>query len=74
MLRNPLSIYEDVGLILGPARWVAVGCGVGHRCGLDLGLLWLWGRVVAAAPIQALAWELPYAAGAALKRHTHKKA
>ena len=28
-------------------------------------LLWLWCRLAAAAPIQPLAWEPPYAAGAA---------
>ena len=31
-------------------------------------LLWLWRRLAATAPIQSLAWELPYVAGAALKR------
>ena len=31
-------------------------------------LLWLWYRWAAAAPIGPLAWELPYAAGAAVKR------
>ena len=31
-------------------------------------LLWLWCRSAAAALIQPLAWELPYAAGVALKR------
>ena len=40
---------------------------VGRRCGLDPTLLWLWLWLAAAAPIQPLAWELPYAAGAALK-------
>ena len=38
---------------------------VGLRCGLDIGLLWLWRRPVATAPIRPLAWEPPYAAGAA---------
>jgi len=28
-------------------------------------LLWLWRRLAATAPIQPLAWEPPYAAGAA---------
>ena len=42
--------------------------GVGHRRGSDLVLLWLWCRLVAAAPIRPLAWELPHAAGAALKK------
>ena len=32
--------------------------GVGHRCGLDPVLLWLWRRPAAAALIQPLAWEL----------------
>ena len=44
---------------------VAVSCGVGHRCSLDLALLWY--RPAAAAVIRPLAWELPDAAGAALK-------
>ena len=30
-------------------------------------MLWLWYRLAAAAPIQLLAWELPYATGVALK-------
>ena len=36
-------------------------------------LLWLWRRPAAAVPVQPLAWELPYAAGAALKRKKKKK-
>ena len=46
-------------------RCRTVSCGVGCRCGSDPVLLWLWHRPVAAAPIQPLAWEPPYAAGAA---------
>ena len=42
-----------------------MSCGVGCRRGSDPELLWLWRRPVAAAPIQPLAWEPPYAAGAA---------
>ena len=38
---------------------------MGCRCGSDPALLWLWRRPVAAAPIGSLAWEPPYAAGAA---------
>ena len=34
--------------------------------GLDLVLLWLWHGLAATAPIQPPAWELPYAANAAL--------
>ena len=42
-----------------------MSCGVGRRHGLDSALLWLWRRPVATAPIRPLAWEPPYAAGAA---------
>ena len=50
-----------------------MNCGVGHRHGSDLELLWLWHRLVTTAPIQPLAWELPYAMGVALKRQKGKK-
>ena len=36
-------------------------------------LLWLWRRLVATVPITPLAWELPYAVGAALKRQKRQK-
>ena len=52
---------------------IAVSCGVGHRRGSDLVLLWLRCRPAAAAPIGPLAWEPPCAAGAALKRQKTKK-
>ena len=50
-----------------------MSCGVGHRRGSDLVLLWLWCRLAAEAPIQPLAWEIPYAAGATLKSQKKKK-
>ena len=46
---------------------------VGPRCGLDPALMWLWCRPAATAMILPLAWEPPYAAGAALKRPKKKK-
>ena len=61
---------------MGQESGIAVSCGVGQRCGSDLALLWLWhccGCGVAVALIQPLAWEFPYAAGAALKRKKKKK-
>ena len=57
---------------MGWGSGVAVSCGVVHRHGLDPALLWLWCSLAATAPIPSLAWELPYAVGVALKRHTHK--
>ena len=49
-----------------------MNCGVGYRHGSDPVLLWLWCRPAATAPIQLLAWEPPYAMGAALKRQKTK--
>ena len=50
---------------------MAVSCGVGHRCGSDLVLL--WHRPAAAAPTGPLAWEPACATGVALKRPKKKK-
>ena len=45
-----------------------MSCGAGCRRGSDLALLWLRCRPAATAPIQPLAWEPPYAKGAALRK------
>ena len=58
------SIHEDAGSIPG----LAMSCGIGRRCSLDLALLWLWCRPAATAPIRPLAWEPPCATGAALEK------
>ena len=50
-----------------------MSCGVGHRRGLDLALLWLWCRPATVALIQPIAWEPPYALGEALKRQKQTK-
>ena len=49
-----------------------MSCGIGQRHGLDPTLVCLWHRQAATAQIGPLAWELLYAAGAALKEKTKK--
>ena len=63
-LMNLSRNHEATGLIPGLAQWVK-----------DLTLLRLWCRPEAAAPIRPLAWEPPYAAGAAqeMEKKTKKK-
>ena len=48
---------------------------VGRKRGSDPALLWLWHRPAATAQIGPLAWEPPYAAGAAQEngKKTKKK-
>ena len=53
-LTNPTRNHEVVGLVPALAQWVK-----------DPALRWRWHRQVATAPIGPLAWEPPYAAGAA---------
>ena len=48
-----------------------MSCGVSHIRVSDPTWLWLW--PAATDPIRPLAWEPPYAVGAALKRHTNKQ-
>ena len=80
-LTNPTRNHEVEGSVPALAQWVndlvlsgvAVSCGVGCRRGLDTALLWLWRRPAATAPIRPLAWEPPYASGAALEKTKNNK-
>ena len=56
-LTNPTKNHEVSGSIPGLAQQIG-----------DLVLLWLWCRPVATARIRPLAWEPPYASGAALEK------
>ena len=59
---GPTIIHENAGLIANLALWAG-----------DLALLWLCCELAAADLIRPLAWELPCAVGAALKRPKKKK-
>ena len=54
-------------------RSVGEGSGVAVSGGVGPALLWLWCRLAALARIGPLAWEPPYATGAALKSKKKKK-
>ena len=56
---------------MGQGSGVAVSCDVGRRFSSDLSWLWLWPRPAAVALTQPLAWELPYAVGAAIKSNNN---
>ena len=49
-----------------------MSCGVGRRRSLNLALRWLWRRPAATALFRLLAWEPPYALGAAPKKTKNK--
>ena len=71
---TPISIHADEGSVAGLDQGLKIwpSCGVGGRLSLDPELLWLWCRSAATAWIGLLAWELPHAAGVALKRQKEK--
>ena len=58
---------------MGYGSGIAMIYGVDRRCGLDLALLWLCHRPAATTLIRLLAWEPPYATGAAPKTQKTKK-
>ena len=75
-VKNLTSLHEDafqsLASLSGLGIWCCRSCGVGHRRGSDLALLWLCCRPAAAAAIRPLAWELPHAAGVAVQRKKKK--
>ena len=73
-LTNPTSIHEDMGSIPGITQWIRRCHELWCRSQTQLRscMLWLWLRPAATTPIQPLAWDPPYATGAALKRQKTK--
>ena len=67
-LTNPTSMRRQVRSLASLSGLRIRCCGVGHRYGSDLALLWLWHRLAATALVGSLAWEPPYAEGVALKK------
>ena len=64
---------RSLASLVGLGSSVAMSCGVGHRRGLDPTLLWLWPKPAATDWIRPLAWEPPYASGAALEKTENKQ-
>ena len=65
-------MFHPRSCTVGQGSSIDVSCGVGHRCGLDPMLLWLWCRPADVALIWPLAWELPYDMDVALKKAEKK--
>ena len=64
---NVLSLYLEIFLCTPQVLSVS------NSISSDLALLWLWHRPAATAPIGPLAWEPPYATGAAPEKAKKQK-
>ena len=60
-------LLQSLALLSGLRIWCCHELWCRSQTQLDPVLLWLWCRSGATASIRPLAWELPYAAGVALK-------
>ena len=77
VVTNPTSIHEygvqSLALPNGLRIWHCHELWHSLQMWLRSKLLWLWHRLAAVVLIQPLAWELPYAEPAALKRQNKKQ-
>ena len=64
---------QSLASLSGLRIWPCCERGIGHRCGSDPALPWLWCRLAAIAPIRPLAWEPPYATSMSLKSKNRNK-
>lgn len=64
---------QSLGLLSGLRIWHCYELHVRCRHSLDPALLWLWHRLAVVALIRPLAWKLPYATDAALKRQKERE-
>ena len=76
-LTNPTRSHEvavrSLPLLSGLRIWRCHELWCRSQMRLDPALLWLWHRPVATAPIRPLAWEPPYASGAAQEKAKRQK-
>ena len=63
---------QSQALLSGLRIWCCRELWYRSQTRLGFGLLWLWHRPAATAPIRPLAWELLYAVGVALKKKDKK--
>ena len=61
---------QSLTLLNGVRIHRAMSCSIGHRCGLDPALLWLWHKSAAVAPIRPLT---SLCCGCSLKKTKKKK-
>ena len=68
-MRTPVQSLASIGGLRG----IALCCGIGHRCGSDPALLWLWCRPEATAPMRPPSLGTSICRGCGPKKTKKKK-